>query len=88
MPPLMVENVIVFPFQSIVFTFSGFMQEEKEIKRIRIIRFFSLVMWSSFFSHYELTLILNRVAEIRAANLLCSGLLLIKALSCLQKTEN
>jgi len=36
----------------------------------------------------ELTLILSRVAEIRAANPLCSGSLSIKALSCLPKTEN
>ncbi len=41
-----------------------------------------------FLNEGELSLILNRVPEVRAANPLCSGLESIKALSYEQKTES
>jgi hypothetical protein len=59
------------------------------VKSVKIVCHKEVVVKSIFFLNcHELTVILNRIPEIRAANPLCVGSQSIKALSCLQKIEN
>ena len=72
-------------FDNILLKFS----EVESVKSVTIMSKRKVIVdFIYFLSLDELTLILSRVAEIRAANPLCSGSLSIKALSCLPKTEN
>ncbi len=72
-------------FDNILLKFS----EVESVKSVTILSKDKIIVdFIYFLSLDELTLILSRVAEIRAANPLCSGSLSIKALSCLPKTEN
>ena len=59
------------------------------VKSVKIVCHEEVVVKSIFFLNcHELTVILNRIPEIRAANPLCVGSQSIKALSYLQKIEN
>lgn len=63
--------------------------ELKCVKSVKIVCNKEVVVKSIFFLNcHELTVILNRIPEIRVANPLCDGSQSIKALSCLQKIEN
>ena len=63
--------------------------EFQSVKSVTILSDSRVIVDTIFFlSLDELTLILNRVAEIRASNPLCAGSQSIKALSCSQKTLN